>query len=209
VRIGGVDTSTLGVTTTRRGLAMIPQDPVLFQASVRFNLDPHDEYSDEEIWAVLAELEVRKLVEALPESLGTTVSEGGSNFSVGERQLLCLARAMLRSTKVLLLDEATASVDFATDARIQRTLRGGRFKDATLLVVAHRLLTILDCDRILVMAAGEVAEMDTPQHLYAAGGVFTRLVDDAGAAPALEQLASGASILDVQGVAQPETEDAA
>lgn len=180
ILIGGVDTQTLGLTTMRRGLAMIPQDPFLFQAPLRFNLDPHDEFRDEEIWEVLGDLEMRERCERLPQQLQTPVAEGGSNFSVGERQLLCLVRAMLRRSKVLLLDEATASVDFETDASIQRTIRSGRFADSTLLVVAHRLNTILDSHRVLVMDDGEVAELDAPAALYAQGGKFTRLVDDAG-----------------------------
>jgi ABC-type multidrug transport system fused ATPase/permease subunit len=188
VLIGGVDTATVGVTTLRQRIAMIPQDPVLFQASIRFNLDPAAEFSDEQLYAVLDELEVRALVDQLPEKLQHPVSEGGSNFSVGERQLLCLVRAMLRQTRVVLLDEATASVDYETDARIQKTIRGDRFARSTLLVIAHRLLTVIDSDLIILMDQGKVAEMGPPKELYAQKKLFARLVDDGGAAAALEAL---------------------
>jgi ATP-binding cassette subfamily C (CFTR/MRP) protein 4 len=188
VLIGGVDTATVGVTTLRQRIAMIPQDPVLFQASIRFNLDPAAEFSDEQLYAVLDELEVRALVDQLPEKLQHPVSEGGSNFSVGERQLLCLVRAMLRQTRVVLLDEATASVDYVTDARIQKTIRGDRFARSTLLVIAHRLLTVIDSDLIILMDQGKVAEMGPPKELYAQKKLFARLVDDGGAAAALEAL---------------------
>jgi ABC-type multidrug transport system fused ATPase/permease subunit len=161
---------------------------VLFQASLRFNLDPTDEFNDEQLLAVLDELEVRHLVDKLPDKLDHPVSEGGSNFSVGERQLLCLVRAMLRQTRVVLLDEATASVDYETDARIQETIRGKRFAQSTLLVIAHRLLTIIDSDLIIVMEAGKVGEMGDPKELYSRKGTFARLVDDGGAAAALEAL---------------------
>ena len=163
--IDGVDISTLGLHDLRSRLTIIPQDPVLFSGSLRMNLDPFDQFTDSEVWRALELAHLKELVEStLTEGLQHTVAEGGENLSVGQRQLICLARALLRKTKVLILDEATAAVDMETDDLIQQTIKR-EFSGCTVLTIAHRLNTILDYNRILVLDKGKVAEYDEPQTL--------------------------------------------
>jgi len=145
----------------RSKISIIPQEPVLFSGSLRKNLDPFDEYTDADLWNALEEVELKHVVNDLPSGLNDMMSEGGSNFSVGQRQLVCLARAIIRKNKILVLDEATANVDPRTDTLIQSTLRR-KFSDCTVLTIAHRLHTVMDSDKILVMDAGRVAEFDHP-----------------------------------------------
>jgi ATP-binding cassette subfamily C (CFTR/MRP) protein 4 len=162
--IDGVDTKTMGLEKLRKSLSLIPQEPILFgNTTLRKNLDPFDEHTDEAVQSILKQTQMIDK-EALTDGLLTMISEGGSNFSVGERQLLCLARAMLRHSRITLLDEATASVDNETDDLIQRTVRES-FQYSTVLTIAHRLRTILDSDKILVMNAGSCQEFGTPDHL--------------------------------------------
>jgi ABC-type multidrug transport system fused ATPase/permease subunit len=175
ITIDGIDIETVPLERLRHKLGIIPQDPVLFSSSVRFNLDPFDSYTDAEIWQALENVNMRPNIEALPSKLQEVVAEAGENFSAGERQLLCIARAILRKPKILVLDEATASVDNETDALIQQTIRT-QFKDCTILTIAHRLHTIVDSDRIMVMDKGLLAEMDDPQVLIAKpDGLFAGL----------------------------------
>ncbi|KAL0484005.1 ATP-binding cassette, subfamily C [Acrasis kona] len=162
--IDGVDTAQIGLYDLRSKLSIIPQDPVLFSGTVRFNLDPEGVYNDEQIWQALERAHMKDVVDKLPNGLEDFVTEYGENFSVGQRQLFCLARAILLQTRVLVLDEATASVDVETDALIQQTIRQ-EFADRTVLTIAHRLNTIIDCDRIMVLEKGELAEFDTPKAL--------------------------------------------
>jgi ATP-binding cassette subfamily C (CFTR/MRP) protein 1 len=180
ILIDGVDVSTIGLRQLREKLTIIPQDPVLFSRSVRFNIDPLGEHTDDAIWAALRKCHLDTAILALPGNLEQVVAEGGESFSVGERQLMCFARAILRSTKILLLDEATASIDNDTDALIQRMMRVD-FRDRTTITIAHRLHTILDSDRVLAMDGGRIAEFDAPKALLRKpGGAFKGLCDAAG-----------------------------
>ncbi|XP_077999254.1 ATP-binding cassette sub-family C member 5-like [Glandiceps talaboti] len=166
IYIDDIDISTIGLQDLRSRLSVIPQDPVLFVGSIRYNLDPFDQYSDSEIWTALEKCFLKNTIVELEGKLASPVVENGENFSVGERQLICMARALLRRSKILLLDEATAAVDTETDSLIQQTIRDA-FKDCTMLIIAHRLNTVLNCDKILVMGDGKVVEFDTPSVLLA------------------------------------------
>ena len=149
------------LTDLRKSIAIIPQDPVLFTGSLRMNLDPFSSYSDNEIWEALNLSNLFSFVSALPKGLQHSFTEGGDNLSVGQRQLMCLARALLRKTKILVLDEATANVDLETDEFIQQVIRK-EFSHCTVLTIAHRLNTIIDYDKILVLQDGKVIEYDSP-----------------------------------------------
>jgi len=163
ILIDGQDISELGLNALRSQLAIIPQDPVLYSGTVRSNLDPFDQYSDADLWSVLEKSYLKDTIAALDLTLLAPVSENGENFSVGQRCQLCLARAMLRNARVLIMDEATASVDMQTDAFIQNSLR--KHFNCTLLTIAHRLNTICHYDRVLVLSFGRVQEYDSPANL--------------------------------------------
>ncbi|XP_050405988.2 multidrug resistance-associated protein 1 [Patella vulgata] len=162
--IDGVHISKIGLHDLRSKLTILPQDPVLFSGSLRMNLDPFDEYSDYQIWTALAQSHLKPFVEGLPETIMYECGEGGCNLSVGQRQLVCLARTLLRRTKILVLDEATAAVDYETDSLIQQTIRTA-FKDCTIITIAHRINTIMDYDRVAVMDEGKIIEFDSPTRL--------------------------------------------
>ncbi|VDN89059.1 unnamed protein product [Brugia pahangi] len=173
--IDGVDISLIGLHDLRSNLTIIPQDPVLFSETLRFNLDPSQVYSDQEIWASLELAHLKTFVS----SLQYQISEGGENISIGQRQLICLTRALLRKSKVIILDEATAAVDLATDLLIQETVRR-EFHSSTVLTIAHRLNTIIDCDRIIVLENGSIREFDSPQNLLASrSSIFFSMACDA------------------------------
>jgi len=180
IKIDGVDITNLGLHQLRSRLTIIPQDPVLFSGTLRHNLDPFHQYSDEAVWAALRQSHLSDFVSGLSSSLQHEVAEGGENLSVGQRQLICLARALLRKTKVLVLDEATAAVDLETDDLIQSTIRS-EFQGCTIITIAHRLNTVLDYDRILVLKEGSIAELDTPRNLMQQdNGIFRGMCQDAG-----------------------------
>ncbi|KAM8775297.1 ATP-binding cassette sub-family C member 11-like [Rhynchonycteris naso] len=174
--IDGVDICSVSLEGLRSKLSVIPQDPVLFSGTVRLNLDPFDRYTDEQIWNALERTFLSKTIAKLPRKLQAEVTENGENFSVGERQLLCIARALLRNSKIILIDEATASIDMQTDTLIQSMIREA-FQGCTVLVIAHRINTVLNCDRILVMSNGKVVEFDRPEVLQRKpGSVFAALL---------------------------------
>ena len=147
-------------------MVVITQDPVLFVGTLRKNLDPFIEHTDAELWMALEEVQLKALVEDLPDQLQFKLKESGANFSVGERQLICLARALVQKSKIIVMDEATANVDFKTD----------KFKDSTVLTIAHRLNTIMDYDKVLVLDGGRVVEFDEPEMLMRNGGTFAEMV---------------------------------
>nr|XP_014264614.2 canalicular multispecific organic anion transporter 1 [Maylandia zebra] len=179
IRIDDVDISKIGLHDLRNRLTIIPQDPVLFSGSLRMNLDPFDKFSDEEIWRALELSHLKSYVSGLQEGLQHEVAEGGENLSVGQRQLLCLARALLRKSRILILDEATAAVDLETDNLIQNTIRK-EFSDCTVLTIAHRLHSIMDSSRVMVLDAGKVVEFDSPSNLLEKEGHFYAMAKDAG-----------------------------
>lgn len=156
-------------------LCLIPQEPVMFSGTVRFNLDPLHVYSDVEIWSALTAVNMKGYVEGLAGKLNEKVGEAGDSFSAGQRQLICIARAVLRKPSILIMDEATAFMDSETDKFIQQTLRT-YFSECTILTIAHRLHTIIDYDIIMVLDQGVVAEFDKPSHLIAQDeGIFKSL----------------------------------
>eukprot|EP00943_MAST-04B_sp_MAST-4B-sp1_P001402 g1402.t1 len=194
IEIDGTDIKDIGLSTLRSSLTIIPQDPILYSTTIRENLDPLELSTDEEMWNALEKCKIKQTVMGYPDKLNHEVAERGENFSVGERQLLCIARALLRKPKVLLLDEATASIDQATDTKIQQTIREA-FADVTVLTIAHRLNTIIDCDKILVMDNGKTAEFEAPVLLLRnENSHFFKLVESMGKGTAktyLEQIEDG------------------
>uniref|UniRef100_A0A3Q2W5N1 Cystic fibrosis transmembrane conductance regulator n=1 Tax=Haplochromis burtoni TaxID=8153 RepID=A0A3Q2W5N1_HAPBU len=180
IYIDGIVTSEIGLHDLRQKMSIIPQDPVLFTGSMRKNLDPFNQHTDEELWSALEEVQLKSVVEELPGKLETALAESGSNFSVGQRQLVCLARAVLRKNRILIIDEATANVDPRTDELIQKTIRD-KFRECTVLTIAHRLNTIVDSDRILVLDAGKIHAYDEPYTLLQdPTNIFYKMVQQTG-----------------------------
>ena len=178
--IDGTDISTLGLHQLRNKITIIPQEPVLFSGTLRMNLDPFEQYADDKLFEALKLAHLDVFVQSLTEGLEHPVAEGGENLSVGQRQLICLARALLRKTKVLVLDEATAAVDLETDELIQKTIQK-EFAASTVITIAHRLNTIIDYDKILVLSQGQVTEFDSPKNLLAnKQSVFHDMCKEAG-----------------------------
>ncbi|XP_062383443.1 multidrug resistance-associated protein 4 isoform X2 [Sardina pilchardus] len=182
IRVDGLRTSEMGLHDLRQKMSIIPQDPVLFTGTMRKNLDPFSQHSDQELWNALEEVQLKSVVDELPGRLETVLAESGSNFSIGQRQLVCLARAILRRNNILIIDEATANVDPRTDELIQKTIRE-KFRDCTVLTIAHRLNTIIDNDRILVLDAGHIHEYDEPYTLLQnPDSLFLKMVQQTGKA---------------------------
>lgn len=185
ITIDGLNISTIGLHDLRSRLAIIPQDPTLFRGTIRSNLDPFQEHTDLDLWSALRQADLvtdeQKVDDKLPGRihLDSVVEEEGLNFSLGQRQLMALARALVRNSQIIVCDEATSSVDMETDDKIQRTIVTG-FKGKTLLCIAHRLRTIINYDRICVMDQGTIAELDTPVALWEKGGIFRGMCDRSG-----------------------------
>uniref|UniRef100_A0A669QEM8 ABC-type glutathione-S-conjugate transporter n=1 Tax=Phasianus colchicus TaxID=9054 RepID=A0A669QEM8_PHACC len=181
ILIDGQNIAQLGLHDLRMKITVIPQDPVLFSGTLRMNLDPLNQYTDADIWTALELTQLKNFVADLPEQLEYKCTDQGENLSTGQKQLVCLARALLQKAKVLILDEATAAIDIETDLQIQSALRT-QFKESTVLTIAHRINTIMDCDRILVLEDGQIAEFDTPKQLIAQKGLFYKLMEESGLA---------------------------
>jgi ABC-type multidrug transport system fused ATPase/permease subunit len=180
ITIDDLDVSGIGLHDLRNKIAIIPQEPVMFVGTIRSNLDPFNKSTDEEIWKALDAVFLGAKLRQSPSKLETKVSENGKSVSQGQRQLLCIARAILSKAKVLVLDEATASLDAQTDLMIQEAIKTN-FADLTMLTIAHRLNTIIESDRVLVMDAGCVKEFDEPIKLLEnKDGIFRSLVDQTG-----------------------------
>lgn len=178
ITIDGVNISTIGLHDLRSRLAIIPQDPTLFKGTIRSNLDPFNEHTDMELWDALQKANLSEGGGRDTLGLDTTVEEEGMNFSLGQRQLMALARALVRDAKIIICDEATSSLDYVTDRKVQETMEA--FKGKTLLCIAHRLKTIIGYDRICVMDQGHVAELGPPIELFDQGGIFQSMCEKGG-----------------------------
>lgn len=178
--IYGVNALELGLETLRNSISVIPQMPFLFRDSIRGNLDPFNTKSEPEIWSALEHAHLAKYIRSLPLSLSTGLSNSSSVLSVGQKQLLCLARALLRNTEIVILDEATSNVDKETDRLIQKVLKK-EFGKKTVITIAHRLLTIADYDQVVVMGAGRVLERGHPYELIKQKGHFAEMVEHSSA----------------------------
>ncbi|GMI69433.1 multidrug resistance-associated protein 4, ATP-binding cassette C4 [Hibiscus trionum] len=175
--IDGIDICMLGLHDLRSRFGIIPQEPVLFEGTVRSNIDPVGQFSDEEIWKSLERCQLKDVVASKPDKLDSLVVDSGDNWSMGQRQLLCLGRVMLKRSRLLFMDEATASVDSQTDATIQKIIRED-FAACTIISIAHRIPTVMDCDRVLVVDAGKAKEFDKPSRLLERPTLFTALVQE-------------------------------
>ena len=165
VIVDDVNLNSINIQSCRRAISVITQNPVLFTGSLRMNLDPFEQHGDTKTWQALQESRLKTVIETLPNQLSEEIRECGENFSVGERQLLCLARALLKKGKIIVLDEATANVDYKTDQLIQETIRT-KCKDCTVIAIAHRLNTVIDYDRVLVVENGEIVGNDKPENFF-------------------------------------------
>ncbi len=199
LEIDGVDVLSLGLQEYRSRLSIIPQEPTLFTGTVRSQLDPSGQSNggDASMWRALELADLADFIRSLRGQLDHPVKPGGENFSVGQRQLLCLARALLHASSILIMDEATANVDHETDRKIQNMVR--RTFHGTLLCVAHRLKTVANYDLVMVMEAGEVIEFDTPRNLLKKqGGKFYSMAKISGEFEHLVHLANGSQDMQQQ-----------
>ena len=185
ISIDGIDIATVGLKDLRTRLAIIPQDPTLFKGTIRSNLDPFNEHTDLELWSALRQADLVDANAQLNDRhpgrihLDGMVEEEGLNYSLGQRQLMALARALVRGSQIIVCDEATSSVDMETDQKIQKTMATA-FKGKTLLCIAHRLKTIIGYDRICIMDQGRIAELDAPLSLWERGGIFRGMCEQSG-----------------------------
>ncbi|XP_022255531.1 ATP-binding cassette sub-family C member 9-like [Limulus polyphemus] len=176
IRIDGVNVTDIPLSTLRTKLSIIPQDAVMFSGTVRENLDPGNVHTDEELWKALETAQMKDLVISFSEGLDSLVLEEGANFSTGQRQLFCLARALLRQSRIIVLDEATSSLDRETDKALQ-TVVASSWVGCTVLAIAHRVTSILDFDNVVVLEAGRIVEKGSPKDLLAKrGGTFASLL---------------------------------
>lgn len=183
IYIDSIDITKIGLHDLRSAISIVPQSPDLFEGTIRDNIDPLGVYSDADIWVALEQVHLKEYIEGLSASLDSPVREGGSSLSSGQRQLLCFSRALLRKSKILVLDEATSAVDLDTDQAIQEIIHGPAFTDVTILTIAHRLNTIMDSNRVLVMDSGRISELDSPANLLAnPQSTFYALSKEAGLA---------------------------
>ena len=164
ILIDGIDIGRLSLDYLRSHLSVIPQVPILFCGTLRYNIDPFEQFPDEECLTALEAVQLKQLVRNHPDGLHMLVAESGANLSAGERQLICVARAILKRSHILLIDEATANVDYATDRMIQEMI-ADKFRDRTILTIAHRLNTVVNSDRILMLQQGEVPYFDVPNNI--------------------------------------------
>jgi len=190
----GIATNSLNLDALRANITIIPQTPELISGTLRRNLDPFEQHDDSTLNAALRDAGLFTLQEELDEAritLDSNIATGGGNLSVGQRQILALARAMVRGSKLLILDEATSAIDYKTDAIIQATLRHQLASDVTVITVAHRLQTIMDSDKIMVLDSGRIVEFDTPAVLLKKGGMLKALVEGSGDKAVLYAMADG------------------
>ncbi|KAH9108314.1 hypothetical protein AeMF1_016511, partial [Aphanomyces euteiches] len=180
ISIAGVDTTRVGIKTVRESMAIIPQNPILFKGTLRSYLDPFDQYTDEQLWTAIEKVRLSPRISQEEKKLESIIEENGENYSVGERQMLCMARALLRNCRIVVMDEATAAIDHETDQNLQRVIRE-EFSSSTVLTIAHRLDTVLDADRIMVFDQGRLVQCDSPQTLVSQGeGIFFELCQEGG-----------------------------
>ncbi|ERN09041.1 hypothetical protein AMTR_s02462p00000820, partial [Amborella trichopoda] len=175
ILIDGLDVCSIGLRDLRNKLSIIPQEPTLFKGTIRSNLDPLGVYSDHEIWEAIEKCQLKTTIQGLPNLLDSTVSDEGGNWSAGQRQLFCLGRVLLRKNRILVLDEATASIDSATDAVLQKVIRK-EFSNCTVITVAHRVPTVTDSDLVMVLSYGKLLEYDKPSRLMETNSSFAKLV---------------------------------
>ncbi|XP_071710057.1 ABC transporter C family member 8-like [Rutidosis leptorrhynchoides] len=177
IHIDGLNICSIGLKDLRMKLSVIPQEPTLFKGSIRTNLDPLGLHSDDEIWMALEKCQLKSTISSLPNYLDSSVSNEGENWSMGQRQLFCLGRVLLRRNKILVLDEATASIDSDTDATVQRIIRQ-EFSSCTVVTVAHRIPTVIDSDMVMVLSSGVMMEYDKPSKLMESDSYFSKLVNE-------------------------------
>lgn len=180
ISIDGVDTGSIGIKTLREKLSIIPQNPMLFKGTLRHYLDPFNVFTDDVLWESVRKVGLSDRIGQEENKLECAVEENGENFSVGERQMLCMAQALLRDSRIVIFDEATAAIDHETDKALQKVIRTA-FASSTVLTIAHRLDTVLDSDKILVLDGGRVVEFASPKELVAKGsGAFYDLMQEGG-----------------------------